>query len=99
MWNTNINDWAKVYDVRLRTWLRAIKKAEESIETKSKGFTLSTYMRESWETGRFWLNYPARKSCAFDTIFWKYLDKGFFGSRVGDVAKQGPLEDESPSIE
>jgi hypothetical protein len=46
----------------LKTWLRAIEVAEESIETKSKGFTLSTYMRESWETGRFWLNYAARKS-------------------------------------
>lgn len=89
MWHTNIDDWTKVYNVRLKTWLRAIEKAEENIETKSKGFKLSTYMRESWETGRFWLNYAARKSWAFDTIFWKYLDKRFFGSRKGgDIAKQ-----------
>lgn len=40
-------------------------------------------MRESWETGRFWLNYAARKSWAFDTIFWKYLDERFFGRRDG----------------
>ena len=88
MWHTNIDDWTKVYDVRLKTWLRAIEKAEESMEPKSKGFTLSTYMRERWETGRFWLNYAARKSWAFDTIFWKYLDERFFGSREGDIAKQ-----------
>ncbi|KAH7323840.1 hypothetical protein BKA65DRAFT_528625 [Rhexocercosporidium sp. MPI-PUGE-AT-0058] len=88
MWHTNIDDWSHGYDVRLKTWLRAMEKAEESIKMKSKGFTMSTYMRESWETGRFWLNYAARKSWAFDTIFWKYLDKRFFGSREGDIAKQ-----------
>ena len=38
-------------------------------------------MRESWATGRFWLNYAARNSWAFDTIFWKYLDERFFGAR------------------
>lgn len=42
---------------------------------------LSKYMRESWETGRIWLNYAARKSWAFDSIYWKYLDKRFFDSR------------------
>ena len=74
--------------MRLKTWLQTVEKAEESIETKSKGFTLSTYMRESWETGRFWLNYAVRKSWAFDTIFWRYLDKRFFGSRGRDIVRR-----------
>ena len=90
MWHTNIDDWTKIYDVRLKAWLRVIEKAEVSIETKPKEFTLSIYMRESWETGRFWLNYAARKSWAFDTIFWKYLDQRFFGSkeREGEIPMQ-----------
>lgn len=45
-------------------------------------------MKESWETGRFWLHYAARKSWAFDTIFWKYLDKRFFGTREEGIAEQ-----------
>ncbi|KAK7752868.1 hypothetical protein SLS62_005210 [Diatrype stigma] len=45
-------------------------------------------MRESWEPGRFWLSYAARKSLAFDTIFWKYLDERFFGKRKDGVAKE-----------
>jgi hypothetical protein len=81
MWSSGIDDWRKVYDMRLKTWLSAVKQAEESIASNSMPFTLSTYMRESWETGRFWLNYAARKSWAFDTIFWKYLDERFFGIR------------------
>jgi len=62
MWHTNIDDWSNIYDVRLKTWLRVMEKAEESIKMKPQGFTMSIYMRESWETGRFWLNYAARKS-------------------------------------
>jgi hypothetical protein len=87
MWPSGIDDWRKVYDMRLKTWLLAMKQAEESIGPNSLPFVLSTYMRESWETGRFWLNYAARKSWAFDTIFWKYLDERFFGNRGRDVPK------------
>ncbi len=78
MWSSGIDNWRKVYDLRLKTWLSAMKQAEESAGSNC---TLSTYMKESWETGRFWLNYAARKSWAFDTIFWKYLDERFFGNR------------------
>ena len=76
-----------MYDTRLKTWLSAIKKAEESMGLESLPFELSVYMQESWDTGRFWLNYAARKSWAFDTIFWKYLDERFFGEREGDISK------------
>jgi hypothetical protein len=87
MWSSGIEDWAKVYDMRLKTWLSAMKKAEGSMKLQSLPFELSVYMKESWDTGRFWLNYAARKSWAFDTIFWKYLDESFFGKREGDFSK------------
>lgn len=38
-------------------------------------------MKESWETGRLYLNYAARKNRAFDTVYWKYLDEKVFGRR------------------
>lgn len=44
---------------------------------------------ESWETGRFWLSCAARKSWAFDTVFWKYLDEKFFAPREDGVVKDG----------
>lgn len=37
-------------------------------------------MQESWDSGDFWVMYSARKSFAFDAMFWKYLDARFFGS-------------------
>jgi len=89
MWDAGIEDWVKDYQLRLETWLSAMKEAEESAgsESNSTEFLLSAYMRESWETGRFWLNYAGRKSWAFDTVFWKYLDERFFGRREHDVEK------------
>ncbi|TVY85776.1 hypothetical protein LAWI1_G008851 [Lachnellula willkommii] len=91
MWDAGIDDWVKNYELRLETWLSAIKEAEAKESTgsgsKSTEFPSPVYMRESWETGRFWLTYAARKSWAFDTIFWKYLDERFFGPREDGVEK------------
>ncbi|KAH7342377.1 phosphotransferase [Rhexocercosporidium sp. MPI-PUGE-AT-0058] len=69
--------------------LSAMKKAEGSAGSKFKTseFPILAYMRESWEAGRFWLSYAARKSWAFDTVFWNYLDERFFGQREGRVQK------------
>ncbi|TVY81057.1 hypothetical protein LSUE1_G005268 [Lachnellula suecica] len=83
MWENGIEDWTSVYGERLQTWLSAMDEVES--EMGPSGLKLSAYMRESWETGRFWLNYAARKSWAFDTIYWKYLDERFFGERDQNV--------------
>ncbi|KAF9772833.1 hypothetical protein IL306_009432 [Fusarium sp. DS 682] len=83
MWDDGIDNWTSVYERRLQTWLSAMEETEK--ETSSCPLLLSAYMRESWSTGRFWLNYGARKSWAFDTIYWKYLDEKFFGRREETV--------------
>lgn len=46
---------------------------------------LSTYMEQSWGTGRFWVNYTARNSWAFDAVYWRFLDERFLGERAGDI--------------
>ncbi|KAJ6436356.1 phosphotransferase family protein [Purpureocillium lavendulum] len=67
MWDDGIDDWTTVYETRLQTWLSALEEAEQDMQPCS--LRLSAYMRESWRTGRFWLNYAARKSWAFDAIY------------------------------
>ncbi|KAJ5042102.1 uncharacterized protein L3040_004660 [Drepanopeziza brunnea f. sp. 'multigermtubi'] len=54
----------------------------------SKDIPLSTSVRESWDTGRFWLNYAARDRCAFDALFWIFLDEKFFGARRDNVGRE-----------
>jgi hypothetical protein len=78
-WENGLDDWASVYERRLETWLSEMEKAEKNMPAGS--LLLAAYMRESWKTGRFWLNYAVRKSWAFDAIYWKYLDERFFGKR------------------
>ncbi|TVY46741.1 hypothetical protein LOCC1_G006218 [Lachnellula occidentalis] len=85
-WKPGIDDWTKVYGMRLQTWLSAMERVEKDMGSETLPFCLSTHMRESWETGRFWLNYAAKNSWAFDTVFWKYLDEKFFGTRDDDIA-------------
>lgn len=82
-WKPDIGDWTQVYDIRLRTWLTAMEKVEKDIGSETLLLLLSAHMRESWETGRFWLNYAAKNSWAFDTVFWKYLDEKFSESEKG----------------
>ena len=86
MWEGGIEVWTREYERRLQTWLSAIEEAEQDMAPGS--LLLSAYMRESWETGRFWLNYAARKSWAFDTVYWQYLDERFFGERDKGIPAQ-----------
>lgn len=86
MWEDGIDDWTRVYSRRLETWLSSMKEAEPLCgASNAQELCLSRYMQESWDTGRFWLTYAARKSWAFDTVFWKYLDERFFGKREEDL--------------
>ncbi|KAL3296059.1 Phosphotransferase [Colletotrichum asianum] len=78
-WEDGIEEWVSIYETRLGIWLSALEDVEGEMGPGS--FCLSTYMRDSWKTGRFWLNYAARNSWAFDSIYWKYLDELFFGAK------------------
>ena len=81
LWEGGLGEWARVYDGRVRTWLAALEEAER--EMPAGAFLLAGYMRQSWETGRFWVDYAARKSFAFDAVYWEFLDGRFFGERPG----------------
>ncbi|XWW93415.1 hypothetical protein V2A60_001348 [Cordyceps javanica] len=81
MWSTGLESWAAHCERRLQTWISGMKAAESRTHPNALPFNLSEYMLDSWEKGRFWLNYAARKSWAFDAMYCKYLDERFFGER------------------
>ncbi|KAH7029775.1 phosphotransferase [Microdochium trichocladiopsis] len=100
-WSDGIDSWVETYEERLGMWLAAMEQAERDADDAPSAkqqvshclgaerlpAPLSRYMRESWETGRFFLNYAARKSWAFDALYWRYLDERFFGKREEGTAK------------
>ncbi|KAL1905607.1 hypothetical protein Sste5344_008693 [Sporothrix stenoceras] len=38
-------------------------------------------MRANWLSGRLWMTYAARKTWAFDAIYWRFLDEDLCGKR------------------
>ncbi|KAI1171486.1 phosphotransferase family protein [Nemania sp. FL0916] len=52
---------------------------EIGTDAPSPRLRLSQCMRSSWDTRAWMRNYAARKSWAFDFVWWKFLDESYFG--------------------
>ncbi|SPJ73252.1 uncharacterized protein FTOL_02982 [Fusarium torulosum] len=87
MWPLGLHDWKTTYESRLETWLSAIEQTKATQNPNALPVPLSRYMRERWQTGMFFLSYAARKSWAFDAMYWNFLDERFFGERGADVVE------------
>jgi hypothetical protein len=87
-WVGGIDAWEEVYRGRLDDFLDELRVREDEgigLGLLSEEDRLSGKMRESWDSGDFWVSYAARRSWAFDVVYWARIDRRFFG--------QGTLED------
>ncbi|KAM3541950.1 hypothetical protein ARSEF1564_005119 [Beauveria bassiana] len=89
-WRQGIDDWSEKYEARLTTFLRAMADCEDAMIASGQlqeggGERLSCKMRESWASGDFWIVYAARRSFAFDGIYWNKIDQRFFGADEQDT--------------
>lgn len=85
-WPGGLDDWIENYEKVLLVFLRILKEREQAAIDRhilKESDWLLDYMLNSWEMGDFWLNYAARKSWAFDMIYWVKIDQRFFGD--GDL--------------
>lgn len=87
------------YVPRMEQFLRALERVEEKSaaggdERPEKELRLSTRMRDSWKTGRFWFNYAARTCLDMDDIYWHTLHNQGDGDGFGllDIATQAELK-------
>lgn len=81
-WPKGIEDWTRVFDCRLKTFLKVMKDCEDAAIQQGRlkeDQRLSSPMRQSWENGDFWIMYAVLHSFAFDTIYWQKIDPRFFG--------------------
>ncbi|POS71277.1 phosphotransferase [Diaporthe helianthi] len=90
VWILGLENFSSRFSETLPVWLEAVEEVEKGVDLEVHHLSQpwSVYMRQSWETGRFWLNYAIRKGWAFDSIYWKFLDERFFGERPKDIAKE-----------
>jgi hypothetical protein len=63
------------YVPRLEQFLQALERMEARIDERKgpDGVPLSVRMRDSWATGRFWVDYGIRKSLDIDEVYWAAL--------------------------
>ncbi|GLI73180.1 hypothetical protein PoHVEF18_001393 [Penicillium ochrochloron] len=83
-WAQGLEDWTRVFDRRLKTFLAAMRQCEEDIAAQQGKRRLSHQMQRSWESGDFWVVYAILHSFAFDAIYWQKIDQRFFGPTETD---------------
>lgn len=82
-WSEGINDWTRIFDRRLKTFLTAMRHCED-MDDQQGPCRLSDQMEWSWESGDFWVVYAILNSFAFDAIYWQKIDRRFFGTTETD---------------
>lgn len=82
LWGYGLDDWTERYNKVLPLFLAVLRAREqEAINrgTLKETDRLSGHMLDSWRSGDSWVNYAARKSWAFDMVYWARIDRRFFG--------------------
>jgi hypothetical protein len=84
-WPQGLDDWCTEYEKPLQAFLAAMRKCEDEEIRNGRlveSQRLSGRMRDSWQSGDFWIMYAARNNFAFDSIYWKKIDQRFFGPTI-----------------
>jgi hypothetical protein len=71
-----IEEFVATYEPRLEQFLQAMQRAERVRGTLHGEKPLSSLMRESWLTKRFWFNYVAWKPFDVEVLFDNCLNEG-----------------------
>ncbi|GLB05392.1 hypothetical protein AtubIFM57258_000673 [Aspergillus tubingensis] len=81
LWKQGLDDWIARYEKVLPVLLKVLKDKEQGAIDRgilNESDRLSGHMLKNGESDDFWLNYAARKSWAFDMIYWAKIDGRFF---------------------
>jgi hypothetical protein len=90
-----MEEFLACYEPRLEQFLRALERVEEESALRRKqpsGPPLSTRMRDSRRTGRFWFDYAARKSFEVDAVYWAALHDDGAGVGLLEVKACAEME-------
>lgn len=87
-----IEEFVAAYEPRLEQFLQAMQRAERAREMPQLEKPLSSLMRESWHTKRFWFSYAARKPFDVDVLFQSCLNEAGAGVESLDEEVRAGLE-------
>ncbi|KAF9776110.1 hypothetical protein IL306_005753, partial [Fusarium sp. DS 682] len=92
---SSIEEFRDQYEPRMEQFLQALELVEDksiSGEQQLTQLRLSTRMRDSWRSGRFWFDYAARKGFELDAVYWAALHNGGIGVELLDDKARGEIE-------
>lgn len=91
----SLEEFRDCYEPRMEQFLQALELAESMSVSRGKQLAeprLSTRMRDSWRSGRFWFDYAARKSFELDAVYWAALHDGGTGIELLDDGARAEME-------
>ncbi|KAJ4177528.1 hypothetical protein NW759_017424 [Fusarium solani] len=91
----SVEEFRDRYEPRMEQFLQALELVEDRSVSGGQQLTeprLSTRMRDSWRSGRFWFDYAARKSFELDAIYWAALHDGDTGIDLLDNEARAEME-------
>ncbi|KAJ3549634.1 hypothetical protein NM208_g403 [Fusarium decemcellulare] len=91
----SIQEFRDQYEPRMEQFLKALELLEDESVSREQHLVkgrLSTRMRDSWRSGRFWFDYAARKSFELDAVYWATLHDGGTGLELLDDDARGEME-------
>lgn len=89
----SMEEFRDLYERRMQQFLQALELVEGMPGgQKLPEPRLSARMRDSWNSGRFWFNYAARKSFELDAIYWAALHDGGTGIELLDGEARAEME-------
>ncbi|KAM0273889.1 hypothetical protein ACHAQH_008150 [Verticillium albo-atrum] len=92
---SGMEEFRKLYEPRMEQFLRALEFVEGMRVSEEQALAqprLSTQMRDSWRSGRFWFDYAARKSFDIDAVYWAALHDEGTGIELLDDRARTELE-------
>ncbi|OQE07847.1 hypothetical protein PENVUL_c012G08199 [Penicillium vulpinum] len=91
----SMEGFVTLYEPRMEQFLRALERVENETAVECEqpgGLALSARMRDSWNIGRFWFDYAARKSFDVDSIYWAALHDEGAGVELLDEKVRAEME-------
>ncbi|KAK7429691.1 hypothetical protein QQZ08_003717 [Neonectria magnoliae] len=88
----SVEEFVTAYELRLEQFLEAMQRAKGSRGTPHNEEPLSSLIRDSWATKRFWFNYAARKPFDIEGLFDNCLNEGSAGVELLVEAVRAGLE-------
>lgn len=79
-------EFLDLFEPRKEQFILAMERVEAKSPLPAGEPCLSSRMRESWDSGRFWFNLASRSSFDVDEIYWKVLHKEGMGELMLDAA-------------